>query len=126
MGTTSDVEEIEASGQLTSLLQTTLLLLKQSSLGGFETACHNFVISWHHLYMKVLLRVRYNILKTRTDRSIHLFPSHILQRPAEDVAGCHDTARNTIVEEMLKLARFLVDLVESFKVRIFKIKDLGP
>jgi hypothetical protein len=40
------------------------------------------------------------------------------------MAGFHDTAWYTIIEEVLKLAMFLMYLVESFKVPILKIEDL--
>jgi hypothetical protein len=78
-----------------------------------------------HHSIRTMYTYRTILASSNSSFSVHLLPTHILQRPAENIAGFHNTTRFTVVERMLKLARLSMNLVKSLEVRLLQVEDLG-
>lgn len=61
---------------------------------------------------------------TRTFPSIHLLPTHVLQRPFEHLLALHDVFGLIVLEQVTQLARLGMNLAQRFKVRRLELKDL--
>jgi hypothetical protein len=61
---------------------------------------------------------------TRTFPSIHLLPTHVLQRPFKHLFALHDVFRLIVLEQVTQLARLGMYLAQRFKVRRLELKDL--
>lgn len=56
--------------------------------------------------------------------SIHLLPTHVLERPFKHLFALHDVLGLIVLEQVTQLARLGMDLAQRVKVGCLELKDL--